>query len=219
MKPAKLKLTSCLAGLGLLALVGQAQAAVYTANLDVFDPTASIAPTGTILGVVTITDVAGGVTVDVTLQNGAKFVHSGGHTSFGFDLVPTTALTLASQITGLTAGYTLLTPLPGSYPDPAFGPFSYGISCSSCGNGGSDPQPGPLDFTITGVSTSDFLNVNGNAFAADLIGPSGGTGAVAGGPLVASVPEPATWAMMLLGFLGIGFMAYRRKSQTHFRLA
>jgi PEP-CTERM motif len=30
---------------------------------------------------------------------------------------------------------------------------------------------------------------------------------------VAPVPEPSTWAMMLLGFTGIGFMAYRRKSK------
>jgi hypothetical protein len=29
--------------------------------------------------------------------------------------------------------------------------------------------------------------------------------------VVASVPEPSTWAMMILGFAGIGFMAYRRK--------
>ncbi len=28
-----------------------------------------------------------------------------------------------------------------------------------------------------------------------------------------SVPEPSTWAMLLLGFAGIGFMAYRRKSK------
>ena len=27
------------------------------------------------------------------------------------------------------------------------------------------------------------------------------------------VPKPSTWAMMLLGFAGIGFMAYRRKSK------
>jgi PEP-CTERM motif-containing protein len=27
-----------------------------------------------------------------------------------------------------------------------------------------------------------------------------------------SVPEPSTWAMMLLGFASLGFMAYRRKS-------
>jgi hypothetical protein len=30
---------------------------------------------------------------------------------------------------------------------------------------------------------------------------------------VSSVPEPSTWAMMLLGFVGVGFMAYRRKSK------
>jgi outer membrane lipase/esterase len=28
-----------------------------------------------------------------------------------------------------------------------------------------------------------------------------------------AVPEPSTWAMMLLGFAGIGFLAYRRKSK------
>jgi hypothetical protein len=32
------------------------------------------------------------------------------------------------------------------------------------------------------------------------------------GPVTA-VPEPSTWAMMILGFAGIGFMAYRRKSK------
>jgi hypothetical protein len=30
---------------------------------------------------------------------------------------------------------------------------------------------------------------------------------------VTSVPEPSTWAMLILGFAGIGFMAYRRKSK------
>jgi hypothetical protein len=36
---------------------------------------------------------------------------------------------------------------------------------------------------------------------------------------VAAVPEPSTWAMMILGFAGIGFMAYRRRSQSSVRLA
>jgi hypothetical protein len=31
--------------------------------------------------------------------------------------------------------------------------------------------------------------------------------------VVAAVPEPSTWAMMLLGFAGVGFMAYRRKAK------
>jgi hypothetical protein len=30
---------------------------------------------------------------------------------------------------------------------------------------------------------------------------------------VSAVPEPSTWAMMILGFAGIGFMAYRRKAK------
>ena len=34
-----------------------------------------------------------------------------------------------------------------------------------------------------------------------------------------AVPEPATWSMMILGFLGVGFMAYRRKGMSTFRLA
>ena len=29
---------------------------------------------------------------------------------------------------------------------------------------------------------------------------------------VNAVPEPSTWAMLILGFAGVGFMAYRRKS-------
>jgi Protein of unknown function (DUF642)/PEP-CTERM motif len=28
-----------------------------------------------------------------------------------------------------------------------------------------------------------------------------------------AVPEPSTWAMMILGFFGVGFMAYRRRNQ------
>jgi hypothetical protein len=30
---------------------------------------------------------------------------------------------------------------------------------------------------------------------------------------ITAVPEPSTWAMMLLGFAGVGFMTYRRKSR------
>ena len=31
--------------------------------------------------------------------------------------------------------------------------------------------------------------------------------------VASSVPEPSTWAMLLLGFAGLGFMTYRRKSK------
>jgi hypothetical protein len=29
-----------------------------------------------------------------------------------------------------------------------------------------------------------------------------------------AVPEPSTWAMLILGFAGIGFMAYRRRKDN-----
>jgi hypothetical protein len=36
---------------------------------------------------------------------------------------------------------------------------------------------------------------------------------------VAAVPELSTWAMMVVGFLGVGFLAYRRKNKSALRLA
>jgi hypothetical protein len=30
---------------------------------------------------------------------------------------------------------------------------------------------------------------------------------------IAAIPEPSTWAMLLIGFAGLGFMAYRRRNQ------
>jgi hypothetical protein len=51
------------------------------------------------------------------------------------------------------------------------------------------------------------------------ISPSGDatTGGFSG--QISAVPEPATWAMMILGFIGVGFVAYRRRSGTSVRLA
>jgi len=36
---------------------------------------------------------------------------------------------------------------------------------------------------------------------------------------VAAVPEASTWAMMLIGFCGVGFLAYRRNGSAQVRLA
>ena len=67
-------LRSFIAGLGFIALSGQADAAVLTANLNVVsDPNIG---SGT-LGIVT-TDVAGGVAIDVALNSGINFVNTGG---------------------------------------------------------------------------------------------------------------------------------------------
>jgi hypothetical protein len=38
-------------------------------------------------------------------------------------------------------------------------------------------------------------------------------------PVTGGVPEPSTWAMMILGFVGVGFLTYRRKRGSVLRLA
>lgn len=53
----------------------------------------------------------------------------------------------------------------------------------------------------TSANTITFRDLSLNA---DSFSPNFVTGAV---------PEPSTWAMMLLGFAGVGFVAYRRKSK------
>jgi PEP-CTERM motif len=46
------------------------------------------------------------------------------------------------------------------------------------------------------------------------IGENDGTNRTHGQFMAAAVPEPSTWAMMILGFCGVGFMAYRRKNSA-----
>jgi hypothetical protein len=47
---------------------------------------------------------------------------------------------------------------------------------------------------------------------------SSGDGEV-GTRIAGGVPESSTWAMMILGFAGVGFMAYRRKTGMVFNPA
>ena len=54
-----------------------------------------------------------------------------------------------------------------------------------------------------------ILSSSGNSFEFDNISYGGGRTLFQNG-----IPEPSTWAMMILGFAGVGFMAYRRRSQV-----
>jgi choice-of-anchor C domain-containing protein len=49
--------------------------------------------------------------------------------------------------------------------------------------------------------------------------PGSPYGPVVGDVNVSAVPETSTWAMILLGFLGVGFLSYRRKSSGGIRFA
>jgi choice-of-anchor C domain-containing protein len=71
-------------------------------------------------------------------------------------------------------------------------------------------------YTATGTSTITFQSLTA--------GPVGQESFAAFGPAldnvsVTAVPEASTWAMMILGFLGVGFVAHSRKSNVALRLA
>ena len=56
------------------------------------------------------------------------------------------------------------------------------------------------------------------------IGAAPNCGAASGGPkpqdiVVPAVPEPSTWAMMISGFCGLVFLAYRRRTRQTVRVA
>jgi hypothetical protein len=67
------------------------------------------------------------------------------------------------------------------------------------------------DSTIENYILSDLnIHANNTGWALGIV-PIDGSQTQA--QLLGGVPEPSTWAMMLLGFAGIGFMAYRGKSK------
>jgi CHRD domain/PEP-CTERM motif len=95
----------------------------------------------------------------------------------------------------------------------------------------NDNNPNDIVFTpfATGVGGTisgkwDELEGNGTTLDAQLANILGGhsyinfhtvqfgTGEVRGN--IAAIPEPSTWAMMILGFAGIGYVTYRRRKQS-----
>jgi hypothetical protein len=63
-------------------------------------------------------------------------------------------------------------------------------------------------------SVTSATGIGGFSFDGAALGNTSIDNVVATDNLVAGVPEPSTWAMMILGFAGIGFMTYRRKRQA-----
>jgi hypothetical protein len=192
------------AGVSLVGLTASANAAVFIGDLNTIS--SSSIGSGN-LGVITVTDIAGGVKVDVSLTAGFDFVNTGGpHTPFAYDLnASPTSISFTSPTIFSAAG---------SSSDTPYGTFNHGVNMVG-GNGAPGAQHGPLDFTIMGVTTANFVkDAEGFFFGADLINlKNGNTGSVAASTFTAAVPEPSTWAMMVLGFCGLSFMAYRRKNQ------
>lgn len=80
-------------------------------------------------------------------------------------------------------------------------------TCAGCG--GTDPILVPSFYW--GPETASRIYSGENYFLPG--------GYVSGGSMAPAVPEPSTWAMMLLGFAGLGFAGYRRAKRGETTLA
>ena len=83
------------------------------------------------------------------------------------------------------------------------------------------PQPATANCGVQCQGFGGSAVLNAGLYYLDIEGINIGTGGYGGDiatvPIAAAVPEASTWAMMLLGFLGVGFMGMR-KSMGRFRL-
>ena len=71
----------------------------------------------------------------------------------------------------------------------------------------------PLPASNTGDQARSFYVTFNGAFDQVVFG-TGNTNALEIDNISAAVPEASTWAMMILGFLGLGFLGYRKSSQA-----
>ncbi|MDB5436644.1 MAG: hypothetical protein JWR47_2901 [Phenylobacterium sp.] len=203
------------AALGLALSFGaasMANATVYVFTQDACTGTCGTGPFGT----VTVTnDASLANTLDfvVQLAAGETFhdTNDPQHHALTFDLVGNPTIT----ISGLGSPFTASTPqAAGSTSAAGFGTFDYVINLPK---GSDDPSSFSFKATGAGPLTLDFNTVGANQiyFTTDIFGANGNTGNI--GAILQTgggVPEPASWALMLVGFGGLGAALRHRRRQT-----
>lgn len=182
----------------LCATAAQAVVLTYSATLNGANESPANASAGTGSGTVTIDTVTNQMTVFVTFTGltgnvTASHIHAATAVAFtGTTGVATSTPTFPGFPSGVTAGtynqtFDLLTATPYN---PAY----------VTANGGT-PANAEAALLAALAAGKSYLNIHTTTFS----------GGEIRGFLVASVPEPASWAMMLLGFGAIGIAVRRRR--------
>jgi hypothetical protein len=180
---------------------GSANATTFLLTQDFCSGTCGKAP----FGKVTVTQVGpvanGEVDVTVTLDAGEFFhdTNDSQHHALAFDLVSSLK---SITISGLPSPFTANgVQKAGAVADNGAGAFEFDVNFP---HENKPPQVATFSFDIfgTNLNPNDFVaNKSGVFFATDIVGLNGHTGSVGA---ISAIPEPATWAMMLVGFGGLG---------------
>lgn len=227
-----LRQTAIACALGLAAFAGGAA----NASVIQYDLTVDNCSSGCGLsnyGKIVVSDImGGGVHVVATLDPLVNFVKTGALSNYAlvFSLTGGPNITIGNLTTGDFSVGDNSGGAPNISAGGDFGSFMYGITCSACGAGASDPKHGPIafDITTTAIDTSMFtdgiktagphVNHTGIYFVVDILGPNDGTGRIGAGAghtpdenPPPDVPEPATLALFGIGLAGVS--AYRRRNR------
>lgn len=213
----KLKVQAFIISAGLLGLIpGHANATVY--NLTVDGSSGQSLGAGP-YGSITLTQDANGTSLDISETINAGFEFNGGnsnHPALAFSLIGDPTITISQ----LTAGFDSSSVNTAPSTPPFNAGFDYQITCSSCATGWHPPGITTLSFVVSDSgkltpSSLSSISYDGQNifFSTDIVNAYGSTGN-AGATLASAVPEPSTWAMLILGFCGLGFIASRKKSKS-----
>jgi hypothetical protein len=194
-----------------------ASAAIVTALIEITSIVALVHPTK---ASVVLNIVESGVHVIATASGSVDLtgLTNSGATAFAAAVRPSTAWVLLNPYPALTqgifysgvsgptslgSGSAFVSPTIGS--GDAFGLFGSSLLLANTYVSGTQLQVkdywANTTLTALGLSTGAYVYTWGTGAHSDSLTIN-----------VGSVPEPSTWAMMLLGFCGLGYMAYRRRN-------
>src|SRR5216683_289816 len=222
-------LSSATVALAVVGFLGFAQSGakadvVLTSNLTQDNCTGGCANGVTPFGTVTISQATTGADVIFNVQLGSPYFFNDTNQLQAFVWNQTFAGTILNTVANpLQSGFSI----DGAQSEDGFKNFSQSLGYS----GPKTVQLLSFEETVNSsflLSSSSFALSTGDGgtkafFAADVTTTfatgASNTGPVGGLTISTAVPEPSTWAMMILGFMGVGFMAYRRRGQPSLRLA
>jgi PEP-CTERM motif len=198
-----LNIKTAVAAISLLCIPAAASAVPVTGQISLNGYAEAVGSVG--FGSATGIDFANGTGTSVSGTSGALANYGGGTGSFAA-LGPCaggSCGTIKDIASFATSG-----PISSFITFTTGGPavsFDLATITSVAHNTGAD------SLSFTAVGTIDFTGFDPTAATFSLSAQGDDIKSFSATVIAQAVPEPSTWALMLLGFAGIGFMGYRRR--------